>query len=74
MKSNLLNPQFSLHEGDVLGVIDLAKKLDEAPDEIVIFGIQPEKIEWKDALSETLGKRLPDYMRAVEEEIKTSVV
>ncbi len=36
---------FSLHEGDLLQILELARKLNTAPEEIVIFGIQPGRRE-----------------------------
>ena len=36
---------FSLHEVDILQVINLSKQLGECPDEIVFFGIEPESLE-----------------------------
>jgi hydrogenase maturation protease len=35
----------SLHEADLLRIIAMARQLDQAPDQIVIFGIQPERVE-----------------------------
>jgi hydrogenase maturation protease len=59
----------SLHEGDVLGIIDLAKSLGQAPPEIVIFGIEPERIDPGAGLSEPLRMRIGEYVRAVAAEL-----
>ena len=42
---------FSLHEGDLLQVLELARRLDMAPAEIVIFGIQPAEVTPGEGLS-----------------------
>lgn len=60
----------SLHETDVLDVIVLSRSLGEAPEEIVLFGIEPGKIGPGEDLSDTLGDRLPEYVAAVATEIK----
>ena len=59
----------SLHEVDILRVIELAEMIGQSPDEIVIFGIQPETIEPQMALTETLQRRVPEYLAALVEEI-----
>ena len=59
----------SLHEVDILNVIALARQLGECPEEIVFFGIEPESIEQRMALSETLGGRLKEYTEAISGEL-----
>lgn len=59
----------SLHEGDLLGALDLAAVLGDCPDDILIFGIQPEKVDFGDTLSEALSKELPNYVDAVFKEL-----
>ncbi len=44
----------SLHEADLLRIIEMARQLGQAPDEIVIFGIQPQRVELGMGLSPTL--------------------
>jgi hydrogenase maturation protease len=55
----------SLHEADILKIIDLAKALNECPDEIIIFGIEPETIQPAQNLSETLARKVPDYLEKI---------
>jgi hydrogenase maturation protease len=59
----------SLHEADMLKVIELAKQLDQCPQEVVIFGIQPGKVEAGQGLSETLTAKMNDYIAAVSREL-----
>jgi len=59
----------SLHEVDIMRVIELAEMIGQRPDEIIIFGIQPETIEPQMALTETLQRRVPEYLAALVEEI-----
>ncbi len=60
----------SLHEVDILRVIELATLLNQCPDEIIIFGVEPEKIEMQIGLTETLQQRVPEYLAAVVREIE----
>jgi hydrogenase maturation protease len=59
----------SLHEADLIRVIDMARQLDQAPEEIVLFGIQPERVELRQGLSETLTIRLEEYIALVLKEL-----
>ena len=59
----------SLHEADILKIIRLSKKLDQQPQSIVIFGIEPENVKPGQALSETLAARMDNYIAAVSQEL-----
>jgi hydrogenase maturation protease len=52
---------FSLHDIDILKVLELSKQLDECPPEVIIFGIEPAKIEQGDALSPDIAARIDEY-------------
>ena len=60
----------SLHEVDILKVIELAKEIGQCPDEIVIFGIEPVKIEPQMHLNEPLKSRLGDYITEIRKELE----
>lgn len=62
----------SLHEVDILKVIELAKQLDECPEEMVFFGIEPQEITQRMDLSDPLKARIDRYIQAVLEEISRS--
>ena len=62
-------PGFSLHEGDLLNAIELSRRIGECPAEVVIFGIEPERVEMGESLSPSLARRLGEYVKAVEAEI-----
>lgn len=59
----------SLHEVDILKVIELAKEIGQCPDEIIIFGIEPVKIEQQMHLNEPLQTKLNDYIALIQKEI-----
>jgi hydrogenase maturation protease len=60
---------FSLHEGDLLTLIEKAKQLEQCPEEIVIFGIEPETIDFGLELTSVLKNRLDEYMAEVAKEL-----
>lgn len=51
----------SLHEADLLRIIDMARELGQAPEEIVIFGIEPQRVEPAIGLSPVLASRIDEY-------------
>jgi hydrogenase maturation protease len=58
----------SLHEADLLRVIAMAKELGQSPEEVVIFGIQPQVIEAGRDLSPALADRVDEYLALVARE------
>jgi len=60
----------SLHEADLMRVIEIARQLEQAPDEIVIFGIQPQRVERVQGLSPTLMERTDEYISRVLQEME----
>jgi hydrogenase maturation protease len=59
----------SLHEVDILKVIELAKQLDNCPPDIIFFGIEPEKIEQGQGLTDTLTEKMQSYMDTILAEL-----
>jgi hydrogenase maturation protease len=60
----------SLHEADLMKILAIARDLGQAPDEIVIFGIQPERVEPGMGLSRTLRDRINEYISAILHELR----
>jgi len=60
---------FSMHEGDLIKIIHLSRQLGECPEEIAIFGIQPERIAPCNTLSNTLNCLLKHYVDVVASEL-----
>ena len=63
-------PGFSLHEGDLLALLELAGKLETLPPEVVIIGIEPELLAPDLALSPLLHSRIEEYLAVVREELQ----
>jgi hydrogenase maturation protease len=59
----------SLHEIDILKVLDLARMIDQCPDEVVIFGIEPTAIKPRQGLTPLLETRIPEYLQVISQEI-----
>jgi hydrogenase maturation protease len=59
----------SLHEGDLFETLELAERLGRLPQEVVIFGVQPQLVASGDDLSGTLAARLPGYVDTVLAEL-----
>jgi hydrogenase maturation protease len=63
-------PRLSLHEGDLLQMLETAKLLGETADQVVILGIEPERVEPGEGLSATLSSRLGFYLQQILSEFK----
>jgi len=61
----------SLHEADLMQIITLARQLGQAPGQIAIFGIQPERVEPGLGLSRTLMERIDEYISMILHELRT---
>lgn len=59
----------SLHEGDLCAALELSQQLGECPNSVVIFGIEPERMEWGEGLSPVVAERLNEYVDAVKAEL-----
>ncbi len=60
----------SLHEADILKILTMAKQLGQHPDEVIIFGIEPETVAQKQNLSETISQKLDKYLAVISSELK----
>jgi hydrogenase maturation protease len=60
---------FSLHDVDILKVLEISKQLNECPHEIVIFGIEPAKVEMGSSLSDELVGKLENYIQLIGSEL-----
>ena len=59
----------SLHELDILKVIEISKQMGEAPEEIIIFGIEPQKIEPGQEISQPLTAKINEYIKDIRNEL-----
>ena len=67
--SRKAQPGLSLHEGDLLNTLALARHLGACPADVVIFGIEPKVVDHGDQLSPELEEKLDTYVAAVRAEV-----
>jgi hydrogenase maturation protease len=58
----------SLHDIDLLDSLAMAEMAGHKP-ELIVLGIEPEKIDWSTELTPTLKNAFPTYMKAARNEI-----
>jgi hydrogenase maturation protease len=59
----------SLHEADLLKIIDCAKQLNQCPADVVIFGIEPQNTTPGRMLSRPLRDNIEKYINAIASEL-----
>jgi hydrogenase maturation protease len=59
----------SLHEADLLKIIDCARQLKQCPRNLVIFGIEPQNTAPGRKLSQTLHDNMDNYIASISEEL-----
>ncbi len=60
---------YSLHEADILQVINLSRQLGECPEKIIFFGIQPESLQPGQNLTKTLCGKIDAYTSEIRKEL-----
>lgn len=66
-------PKISLHQIGLLDALAAAEKLNCAPKEIVIIGVEPKKINWGLELTDEVKQRVPEIINTVLKEIEDAV-
>ena len=64
--------RFSFHEADLLGILELSRRLGECPPEVVLFGIEPQEIVPGETLSSALQTRIREYVAMIQAELQLS--
>lgn len=63
------SPRFSLHEGDLLEILALSRRLGESPGTVILFGIQPASLVIGASLSSVLAAHFDEYLRLIAVEL-----
>jgi hydrogenase maturation protease len=63
----------SLHETDIIKIINIADKLGQCPAEIVMFGIEPQAVKPCCELSKLLSDRIDEYATVVRNELSKTI-
>jgi hydrogenase maturation protease len=61
---------FSLHEAGLSEALALAGALGRTLPDLVVFGVQPAEVGWRDGLSPTIESAVPALVDAVLNELK----
>jgi hydrogenase maturation protease len=61
--------QLSVHSAGLRDALLLARALGVLPQEVVVFGVQPAKIEWESTLSPEVEAALPGLLAAILAEL-----
>ncbi|MBN1393323.1 MAG: HyaD/HybD family hydrogenase maturation endopeptidase [Sedimentisphaerales bacterium] len=69
IKSNKALSHQSLHEFDLIKIINMSDKLGRSPAEIVIFGIEPDTVKPGCELSKILADRIDEYVAVICKEL-----
>jgi len=69
VRSKKIRMRYSLHEGDLLNTIELSRRLGKCPDDIVIFGIEPEEIAHGEGLTSKLENNIRQYVQTILKEL-----
>jgi hydrogenase maturation protease len=64
----------SLHEGDLMQVLNISRWLEECPPRVTVVGIQPGRVGPGENLSPPLRARMGEYLQAVREAWEGSAV
>ncbi|MBA7657184.1 hypothetical protein ES703_65115 [subsurface metagenome] len=66
-------PKISLHQVGLLDALSVVEKMNHAPEEIVIIGVEPKEMDCGLELTEPVKQRLVEIVNMVLEEIKDAV-
>jgi len=64
--------RFSLHRSGAADALALARELGLALPDMVVFGVQPERVDWGEGLSPSVQAAMPKLIQAVLDEAKVS--
>ncbi|MBN2589317.1 MAG: HyaD/HybD family hydrogenase maturation endopeptidase [Sedimentisphaerales bacterium] len=59
----------SLHEQDIMKIIEMAKLMEQCPKEVILFGIQPKSLELGEGISSELEQNIDDYIKVICNEL-----
>ncbi len=65
--------KISLHQAGLIDALAAVRKMDYAPKEIVIIGVEPEKIDWGLELTDKVRQRLAEIIDMVIKETENAV-
>jgi hydrogenase maturation protease len=61
--------RLSIHDAGLRDALLLAETLELLPEEIVIYGMQPENLDWDDGLSPQVEAAMPELVKAILDDL-----
>lgn len=58
-------PNWSAHEGDLLNLLEISRTIGELPVEVVLFGIEPARLEYGQELTAPIQARVEEYINEI---------
>jgi len=65
--------RISLHQIGLIDALAVAERLNCVPEEIVIIGVEPSKVDWGLELTDQVAQKLPEIINMVVKEIEDAV-
>jgi len=73
VRSKKVRMRYSLHEGDLLNTLRLSRSLEQCPEDIVIFGIEPKEIAHSQGLTSDLENNIQQYVQTILKELDIAI-
>ena len=70
VKSKNKKTNLTTHFNDFFKIIDLSEKLDELPNEMYLYAVQPKDLSYVEGLSNLISKKIDLYLKDITEKIK----
>ncbi|MCX8126848.1 MAG: hypothetical protein N3E40_06925, partial [Dehalococcoidia bacterium] len=67
-----ISPALSLHEWSAADSLTAMQLTGRMPRDVVVIGVEPERVSWDTRLSATIQSRLPQIISVVLKEIQAS--
>lgn len=65
-----LKVQTGTHDSDLFEILSISESMGEAPDKVIIMGIQPKQITFGEEISEPLKKKVQEYMEKIKKKVE----
>lgn len=67
-------PKTSIHQFGLIDALQMAALSGKAPEKTVIYGVQPERIDWGESLSPDVQAAVPKVINLIMTEIRSSII
>ena len=70
VKLKIKSDHLSMHGFGLAETFDLARQLDKMPDDVLIIGVQPQRVEINQGLSDAVGAAVPTVINLIKAEVQ----